>query len=78
MYKNVLTDNKYTKCKVESVYVDKLNKMADKIVSNHRFGTKHRIDKLLFIKIKNLLNILRDTTDNRTIFLNQLMNVIRG
>lgn len=78
MLQNVITNNRYTKAQVQAMYIKKLNKLADKVVSNSKYGTKHRIDKILFFKLKHLTSVLNDCTDNKTILLNQLVNVIKG
>lgn len=60
MYQNVLANLELTSSSVENSYIKKLINIGDNIMVRHRFGIKSKIDRLAFIKIKNLLPYLRN------------------
>lgn len=58
MYQNVVTNKKVKISDVCIKYTNKLISISDKINSNQKFDTSHKIDRLTFIKIKHLKNII--------------------
>lgn len=59
----VFNNIELTSNNVYKKYTDSLSNMGDKIVNTQKFGIANKVNKLEFIRIKNLLPFIK-TTDN--------------
>jgi hypothetical protein len=78
-------NSKYTNEIVYKKYIDLLSNMGDKINNSYKFGINNKIDKIQFLKIKNLLPYIKDVISesaeicvkqNNSITLNDYYNAI--
>jgi len=76
---------KYTKEIVYKKYISSLSNMGDKIMNAQKFGINKKVDKIEFLKIKNLLPYIKDVANEKanicikaenTISLNDYYNAI--
>lgn len=75
MYPTVLTNHPITSKQVINKYQCKLNDMANSVLNNYKFGTSLKVDKLAYLKIKNLLS-LASIHSNTTYALNHLYKLV--
>lgn len=60
MYQSVSISKDITKHQLETFYLTKLNKIGDVVLNKDRFDVGGIPDRLLFLKIKNLLPVVCD------------------
>jgi hypothetical protein len=58
MYQSALTSHELTKGRIISLYRGKLLSLGNKVMAEHRYGIKSKIDRIAFLKAKNLLPVL--------------------
>lgn len=65
MYQSVTNNRSFAVCDIEKKYLIHTINVADKLISNDKFGLNIDIDKLKFIKLKRLFNVLNNfNSDN--------------
>lgn len=80
MFQSVISNYRYSVDDVKKLYIDTLNSIANKIVSNHKYGTNHKIEFITYFKIKRLLPIVNNNCimNNNTSLINELVETIKG
>lgn len=63
MNPSVFNNIELTSKEVYKKYTDSLSNMGDKISNTHKYGVANKLNKLEFIRIKNLLPFVK-TADN--------------
>ena len=77
MYQNVLINDLFTIDQVNKKYNDSLIELGNKVLANFKFGVEPKVNKLSFIRLKNLVKILSNDFINKdTKVLNKLVSLI--
>lgn len=76
MYLSALTNHPFTKAEIIELYNKKLNNIGDVVLVKQRFGIDRKVNKLMFLKIKNLLPVI--SADIVTIPYNKFYTVLNN
>lgn len=67
MYQSVSNNRPFDVAELKEMYLHTLCSIGDDVLNVQRFGIKKNINRLLFIKTKNLLNVVDRPLDGDTL-----------